>query len=186
MLSNTHASSPLGWCAGSAHGADGRARCPASRLAPQSHWLALTCPCDRHVSGAVRSMPLARAFGVKAKAVLPPPGRHRSLWQVFSGTSGDLEPEAARFIVKETGRDPVTGEYVQRRQNSVSIDMGGTKSAVRAAQCSLLSVPPSPPLLPPSCVCARVCVSRKCVVAHVCRARRRRGRMNQRHSARCC
>ena len=111
-------------------------------------------------------MPLARAFGVKAKAVLPPPGRHRSLWQVFSGTSGDLEPEAARFIAKETGRDPVTGEYVQRRQNSVSIDMGGTKSAVRAAQRSLLALPP--PFLPPSCVCARVCVSRTSV-APMCR-----------------
>eukprot|EP01043_Picozoa_sp_COSAG02_P006356 COSAG02_NODE_180_length_31057_cov_21.869501_8_plen_85_part_00 len=81
-------------------------------------------------------MPLARAFGVKTKAHDPVPGQPRSLWQVFRGTSGDIEPEAARFIAKETGKDPVTGKYLSaaRRQQYSSAGTRLPKS-VRAVQC---------------------------------------------------
>ena len=81
-------------------------------------------------------MPLARAFGVKTKAHDPVPGQPRSLWQVFRGTSGDIEPEAARFIAKETGKHPVTGEYLSaahRQQcSSAGSRPGNSVRAVRS------------------------------------------------------
>ena len=81
-------------------------------------------------------MPLAKAFGVKTKNHDPLPGQPRSLWQVFWGTSGDIEPEAARFIAKETGKDPVTGKHLSaaQRQQYSSAGTGGART-VRDVQC---------------------------------------------------
>ena len=81
-------------------------------------------------------MPLAKAFGVKTKSHDPLPGQPRSLWQVFWGTSGDIEPEAARFIARETGKDPVTGKCLSaaQRQQYSSAGTGGART-VRTVQC---------------------------------------------------
>lgn len=80
-------------------------------------------------------MPLAKAFGVKTAAHDPAPGQPRSLWQLFRGTAGDIEPEAARFIAKKTGKDPTTGTVLSAKQRQ-TIGMSATKSVSLVQCCS--------------------------------------------------
>jgi hypothetical protein len=123
-------------------------------------------------------MPLARAVGIKARAHDPAPGQPRSLWQVFQGTSGNLEPEAARFIAKQTGRHPVTGKPLPGKQKpgGVSVDMSDVKR-VGDATC-ICPTNPTPVSLPPAsdCVVAAVGSDRQLAVRlSGCLAVRRRG-----------
>ena len=71
-------------------------------------------------------MPLAKAFGVKQRPTMDrPAGQPRSLWDAWGGTAGGLEPEAARFIARQTGKHPVTGKPLEARPSGVSVDMDG-------------------------------------------------------------